>query len=296
MKKIVFLSFLFLKIYHVDAQNNNVNIQEQIEQLTSIVDSAQYGIAFKDLQTGNTFFLNEHTVFHAASTMKVPVMVEALRQIRKKKFSLKDSIVVHDHFKSIVDGSDYALSAGDDSDTAIYKNIGRPMSIYQIIFQMITVSSNLATNMMIEKIGAENVMHTMKKLGAKEMKVLRGVEDDKAFAKGLNNTTTAYDLMRVMEAIAKGKAVNKKSSRQMNDILLQQHFKEEIPHLLPANVKVAHKTGWITGIRHDAAIVYLPDGRQYVLVLLSRFPAGKDQQNLDATQKMSKVFYDAVTQ
>lgn len=174
--------------------------------------------------------------------------------------------------------------------------LGQKMSVYEVIFRMVTMSSNLATNMMVEKVGAENVMKTMWKLGVKDMQVLRGVENGKAYAKGLNNTTTAYDLMLVMEAIANGKAVSKKASQAMKDILLQQQYNEEIPQLLHKDVKVAHKTGWITGIRHDAGIVYLPDGRKYVLVLLSRFPPGKDAQNLEVTQKMSRVFYDAVVQ
>lgn len=276
--------------------NAQSNINEQIQKLTHTIDSTQYGIAFKDLQTGKTYFLNERVSFHAASTMKVPVMIGAFQQVRQKKFSLMDSIVVHNHFKSIVDDSDYSLSETDDSDTAIYKMLGQKMSIYDIVFRMITMSSNLATNMMIEKVGAKHVMKSMHKLGTKDMKVLRGVEDSKAYAKGLNNTTTAYDLMLLMEAIANGKAVNNDASKQMVDILLQQHYNEEIPKLLPADVKVAHKTGWITDIRHDAAIVYLPDGRKYVLVLLSRFPETKDNENLELTQKMSKVFYDAMMQ
>lgn len=288
--------FAVLLSLQINAQLHKDYMQENIRKLIGLVDSAQYGIAFKDLKTGETFFLNEQQSFHAASTMKVPVMVGAFKQMRKKKFALTDSIVVHEHFKSIVDGSDYTLSAKEDSDTTIYKLVGEKLSIHDLIFRMITWSSNLATNMLIEKVGTNNIMHDIRRLGAKKMEVLRGVEDGKAFEKGLNNTTTAYDLLVLMEAIAKGKAVGKAESAAMMDILFHQHFNEEIPFLLPKDVKVAHKTGWITGIRHDAAIVVLPDGHQYVLVLLSKFPPEKDQQNLEVTQKISKVFYDAVVQ
>jgi len=110
----------------------------------------------------------------------------------------------------------------------------------------------------------------MRALGAKDIQVLRGVEDDKAFQKGLNNTTTAYDLMLIFEKIAQGKAVNAAASEEMVNILLKQEFNDVIPARLPDDVKVAHKTGEISGVRHDAGIVFLPDGRRYVLVLLSK--------------------------
>jgi beta-lactamase class A len=135
---------------------------------------------------------------------------------------------------------------------------------------MIIVSSNFATNLIMERVGAENVTNTMRKLGAKNILVLRGVEDNKAFEKGLNNTTTAHDLLVIFEKIARGKAVNSQSSQAMIRILLDQQFNEIIPANLPPEVKVAHKTGSISHTHHDSGIVILPDGRKYVLVLLSK--------------------------
>jgi beta-lactamase class A len=135
---------------------------------------------------------------------------------------------------------------------------------------MIIVSSNLATNLIIDLVGAENVMKTLNEMGVSEIKVLRGVEDNKAFQKGLNNTTTAYGMAMLLERMAKGQAVNKQSSDEMIKVLLDQRFNEIIPTQLPKDVKVAHKTGWITALHHDAAIVYLPNGKKYILVLLSK--------------------------
>jgi len=113
-------------------------------------------------------------------------------------------------------------------------------------------------------------MNTMRELGANHIQVLRGVEDGKAFEKGLNNTTTAFDLLVIFEAMAKGKAVSPGASQQMIDILLHQQFNKMIPARLPTTVKVAHKTGNITGVLHDSGIVFLPNGHSYVLVLLSK--------------------------
>jgi beta-lactamase class A len=133
---------------------------------------------------------------------------------------------------------------------------------------MITVSSNFATNLLVEKVGVENIRATVHALHADGTNVLRGVEDNKAYEKGLNNTTTARGLLILLEAIAKSEAVDPESSRQMIEILTHQKFNEAIPAGLPPGTRVAHKTGELTKVHHDAAIVYGP--RPFVLVILVR--------------------------
>jgi len=135
---------------------------------------------------------------------------------------------------------------------------------------MIDASSNLATNLLIERVTAPSVMDYMRELGAKNIRVLRGVEDSKAYQAGMNNTTTARDLMIVLRHIARRQAVSSKASNDMVKILLEQEFNEGIPAGLPKEVKVAHKTGSITKIDHDAAIVYPPNRKPYILVVLTR--------------------------
>jgi beta-lactamase class A len=133
---------------------------------------------------------------------------------------------------------------------------------------MITVSSNFATNLLIQKLGVENIRASVHSLHADGMNVLRGVEDNKAFQKGLMNTTTAEGLAVLLEAIAKGEAVDANASRQMVEILERQKFNEGIPAGVPAGTQVAHKTGELTKLHHDAAIVYAK--RPFVLVVLVR--------------------------
>ncbi|HEY1869660.1 MAG TPA: serine hydrolase, partial [Chitinophagaceae bacterium] len=152
-----------------------------------------FAIAFKDLKTGAEIKTNDHVVYHAASTMKTPVMIEVYNQESEGKFSLKDSIELKNEFKSIVDGSNFSLDSADDSEQELYKHIGEKRTIDSLLYQMIIVSSNFATDLIMQKVGAENVTATMRQLGAKDINVLRGVEDNKAFDKGLNNTTTAHD-------------------------------------------------------------------------------------------------------
>jgi beta-lactamase class A len=229
-----------------------------------------FAVAFKDLTTGHGVLINEREVFHAASTMKTPVMIEAFKQAAAGRFSLQDSVVIKNVFRSIADSSAYSLGADGDSEQQLYLQVGKKKTIAALVYDMIIVSSNLATNNVIALVDAKNVMQTMREIGANDIQVLRGVEDSKAFQKGLNNTTTAYDLMLIFEKIAREEMVSKAASKAMTGILLDQRFKDIIPARLPANVKVAHKTGSITGVRHDSGIVMLPDGRKYVLVILSK--------------------------
>lgn len=236
-----------------------------------------FAVAFKDLQTGDTLFINARETFHAASTMKTPVMIEVYKQAHEGVWSLTDSVDVKNEFKSIVDGSLYSLDSTDDSERNLYKQVGKKRTVADLTYDMIIVSSNLATNLVIEYVDARKVTQTMRELGAKDIQVLRGVEDNKAYQQGLNNTTTAFDLMLIFEHLAKGELVSKEACDDMIRILLDQKFKEIIPAKLPVEVKVAHKTGSITGVRHDSGIVFLPDGRKYVLVLLS-----KEMKNTDA--------------
>lgn len=275
-----------------NAQNDRKwNAMEQQVKQKLAEQNASFAVAFKDLKTGKTLLINEHQYYHAASTMKTPVLVEVFKQAAAGKFKLTDSIRVKNSFSSIVDGSPFTLDSADDGEKELYSYIGRKRTVYQLAYDMIIASSNLATNIIIELVKAENVMKTMKELGANDIKVLRGVEDSKAFEKGLNNTTTAYDLMLVFEQIAKRKLVSKKACKEMIKILLDQQFNTIIPAQLPANVKVAHKTGSITGIHHDSGIVFLPDGRKYVLVLLSKFE-GAEEGPTTTMASVSKIIYD----
>jgi len=229
-----------------------------------------FAIAFKDLSSGETLLINEKEVFHAASTMKTPLMIEIFKQAAEGKFSLDDSIIVKNEFRSIVDSSTYQMLVDVDSYSELYDKVGTRMPMSELVYDMIIVSSNLATNILIEYVGAPNVTQSMREMGAPDIQVLRGVEDQKAYDKGLSNTTTAYDLMVIFEKMAMGEAVNPEADQQMIDILFDQHFNEIIPAKLPKDVKVAHKTGSITGVQHDSGIIFLPDGRKYVLVTLSK--------------------------
>jgi beta-lactamase class A len=232
---------------------------------------AEVAVALRTLDGKAEVLIDPDKPFHAASTMKVPVMIELFRQAKAGTVSLAESLVIRNEFRSIVDGSTYKLSEGDDSDSAIYAALGKSLTLEQLNEAMITVSSNFATNLLIEKLDVAKIRATVTRLGASGMQVLRGVEDQKAFDQGLNNSTKARGLLVLFERLAHGRAVDAKSDAAMIAVLERQKFNDAIPAGLPAGppaIKVAHKTGNITRIHHDAGIVFAK--RPYVLVVLVR--------------------------
>jgi CubicO group peptidase (beta-lactamase class C family) len=273
--------------------NDTAGMRREIQDVYNREPGASFAVAFEDLSTGQRLLLNERTLYHAASTMKTPVLIETFRQIAVHRLSLTDSLLIHTDFISIADGSRYELDPTTDSETDLYRQSGKKLPLRELLFRMITQSSNLSTNLVIEAVGAQNVMATMRELGAMDIRVLRGVEDEKAFQKGMNNMTTAYDLMLIFDRMASGKIVDPASCEAMINILKAQHFKEVIAGKLPDGVEVASKSGWIEGICHDSGIVFLPDGRKYVLVLLSKGVADYGKA-VEMESTVSRIVYDHV--
>jgi beta-lactamase class A len=286
--------FIFSLIYWETAmaQSSIAELKNRIEDYFKSV-AGTFAVAYYNLSTDEELLINDKETFHAASTMKTPVMIEVFKQEHLGIIKTDKQIIVENEFKSIVDSSVYSMDIGEDSGEELYKYIGQKRTVRELVFDMITVSSNLATNILIELVNPENIMTTMKEIGADDIKVLRGVEDIKAFNLGLNNTITAYDLMIIFKKIASYELISEKVCNEMINILLNQKLKNKIPARLPFNVKVAHKTGSITGVEHDSGIVFLPDGNKYVLVLLSK-NLSDQQTGINALAEVSKMIYDYV--
>ncbi len=266
------------------------NIRQRVQQ----VPGAEVGVAFHRLASpADTLYIDADQSMHAASTMKVPVMIELFRQVDSRGLSLDQKVLLVNEFGSIVDGSPYSLDSGDDSDSSVYAMVGSRVPVRDLMYHMITRSSNLATNALIALVGAKRTTAAMRSLGAEKIQVLRGVEDDKAYERGMNNTTTARDLAIILEAIEENRAASPASCEQMRQILLHQEFNDEIPAGLPPGTPVAHKTGSITAHLHDAAIVYPRDASPYVLVILTRgIPDANVAKSLMAD--ISRMVYDHV--
>ena len=201
--------------------------------------------------------------------MKLPVLIALAQRADRGLLNLDDAMPLRNQFVSIVDGSPYTLNKSDDSDDSVYERVGERVPIRWLATRMITHSSNLATNTLLSVVAADSVTAMTRTLGATRMLVRRGVEDAPAFRAGLNNTTTAADLAALLVAIASDRAASPASCAWMRDVLFAQFFNSAIPSGLPKGTRIAHKTGDITRVEHDAALVYPSRGAPYVLVVLT---------------------------
>jgi len=265
-------------------------LRDRVERLIR-TSGAEVAVAFATLDGRESLMVNEDVEFHAASTMKVPVMVELFKQAAAGALSLDDRILVTNQFTSVVDRSPYSLSVDDDSEGELYRAIGSLRSYRELCEVMITVSSNLAANILIDRLGASRISQTMTACGAGGMVVRRGVEDSKAFAQGLNNTTTARGFLAILLAIGRRQAVSAAASAEMLEILKRQKFRDGIPAGLPAGMAVGHKTGTITKIHHDGGVVFA--SRPYALVVLTR--GFSDEKTSDALiAQVSAAVYESL--
>ncbi len=256
-------------------------------------DTVDIGVGLAAVEDDWAVWFGGDVRMHAASTMKVPVLLQLARDVDDGTRSWDDTVTVRNRFHSIVDGSGYSLTIEDDADSTLYQRIGEVVTYRELAERMIVRSSNLATNLLIDLVGAPATQATARALGADSIDVLRGVEDIKAYRQGLSNTTTARDLVVLLRAIARGAAASDSNTAIMLEILEGQEFHDLIPAGLPAGTRVANKTGWITGIVHDAAIVWPEGCPPYVLVVLTRgYRAYEDAATVIAD--LSRLVYDGL--
>lgn len=272
MRYLIFFPVLLISIIgcSLEQPKTTEELKHQVEEYLAGQEGT-FAVWFSHLNDPDLkFSIHPDTVFHAASTMKTPVMIELFKQAEEGKYKLADSILIENRFYSIVDSSEFQLDLDPNADDPYESKVGEMATIYDLNHAMITYSSNIATNIIIQMVGAEETTETMRKLGAENIQVLRGVYDMKAYERGLSNRTTARDLGIILSHIANGTAVSTEKDSMMMEIMKDQFYKDVIAAGLPGDVVIANKTGSIDGVEHDSAIVYLPDGQAYVLIYLSK--------------------------
>jgi beta-lactamase class A len=292
--KIHFSLSIFFFLTLLSCSSNPQTIDDLQTIIESVIENEEgtYALFYKDLNNPDLqITINPDTMFHAASTMKTPVMIEVFRQAEEGRFSIYDSIEIENRFYSIVDSSEFSLELDPEADDPYESRVGETATIYDLTHAMIIYSSNIATNLIIDLVGAENTTETMRELGADSIQVLRGVYDMKAYDRGLSNRTSARDLAIILESIADGEVVDAEASQLMLDILQDQFYKDIIAGDLPEEVVVASKSGFITGVRHDSGLVYLPDGRSYLLVYLSK-NVPDEERSVAVGASISRMIYD----
>jgi beta-lactamase class A len=230
------------------------------------------GVAFYDSQTTLQWSFNADTLFHAASTIKIAVLVGAYAMISRGELTIDAPVHVRNRFTSIVDGSPFVV-VGGPMDAEVEKHQGRTMTIEALAYEMITKSSNLATNLLIDVVGVETIRKCLEELRIDGIVMVRGVQDEVAFQAGINNLVTANGVLRLLRMIADGRAYSPEVCAQMLEILLDTRAKSGIPAGVPGDASVAHKTGNISTVHHDAGIVFLEGRKPYVLVILTQFDA-----------------------
>lgn len=276
-----------------DAAGPGEGMRASLEAAIAEAGADVVGVYYRDLRPGgDSLAIDADVRMHAASTMKVPVMMQLFLDDQGGVRSLDSTLPVVRTFRSIVDGSEYDLPPESDSDTTFYGQVGGEATVRSMVDRMITWSSNLATNILIEVAEPERIATMLHEIGADSMSVLRGVEDLKAFQAGLSNTTTARGLGAVMAGVVESDLFSERSREEMLEVLSRQHFTGGIPAGTPPGTRVANKTGWITGIHHDAAIVFPPGEPPYVLVVMVRGHPAEDQgEALQA--ELSRIVWEA---
>lgn len=266
-------------------------LHEGIDRLRTESGSEAIGVHFLDYETGRSFSHEGDRWFHAASTMKVAVLVSLFHAANTGRVRLKDRLHVRNRFRSIVDRSIYRVQRDRDADAAVHRRVGRSMNLVELAEPMITRSSNLATNLLLEFLTPDFIQSTLTAAGVDEVRVVRGVEDSAAFDRGINNTLTPRGLVNLFRLLREDRLFAEPERRQMLDILSSQEFNSMIPALLPGSAQVAHKTGEISTCTHDAGLVLAPGRRPYAVAILTQHPPGLDDTQ-KTVAKVSRMVYE----
>ena len=245
-------------------------LNEEVERLSAESDARAIAVAVHDLESGLRFSREGNRWFHAASTIKVAVLLAVFRAADEGRLHLDDSLHVRNRFISAADGSPFRLSPDSDALPELYQSIGRAAKISTLAEGMIASSSNLATNLLLDFVGVEYARRVLRDAQVDGVELRRGVEDHAAHDRGINNEVTADGLLKLLSAV-RGDFLRNESKEQAIRILLEQRFNSMLPARLPAHAAVAHKTGEISTACHDMGIVYLPEREPYIAVILTEF-------------------------
>lgn len=267
---------------------------ETVQQIEKSSRASRIAVSVHDLQTSLDFGYRSAEWFHAASTIKIPILAGVFGAVDQGQFVLHSRLHVRNRFLSVVDGTPFRVRSSRDANSDVHDATGKMMHIQELAHHMIATSSNLATNLLVDLVGIERLQATMYQLGvASGIELRRGVEDEKAFDADINNRVTADGLAKLLRLIAEEKAFSPQLSRRMLDILHAQEFNSGIPARLPEGTRVAHKTGEISTVAHDAGVVYLKNRKPYVVVILTEWEPDTGGRS-ETIAKISKAVHDRI--
>lgn len=274
---------------------DTAKLRNRIDEIKSEAGAEALAVAVRDIETSVEFDYESDRWFHAASTIKVPILVGVFGAVHGGELLPQSRLHVRNRFRSADDGSIFRVDPDRDANAVVHAAVGKTMQVRELAFHMIATSSNLATNLLLEYVGLQSMQRTLAELGLEDgIELHRGVEDNRAFDAGISNRVTAAGLARLLKLIADERAFSRTLSKEMLDILHAQEFNGGIPAPLPKRTRVAHKTGEISTIAHDAGIVYLPGRNPYVLVVLTEWDAGTSGRQ-QAVAKVSEAVFQFLT-
>jgi beta-lactamase class A len=269
-------------------------LRDTIRQIGEEAGTQAVAVAIHDFEHGTSWRLDGERWFHAASTIKVPVLMGVFDAIEAGRLEPFSRVHVHNRFISVADGTAFRVQSGRDSNSAVHQARGRMLMVRELAEHMIVTSSNLATNLLLDLVGVEQTQATLQRLRLQGIELRRGVEDELAWEQGINNRVTADGLCQALRLIAEKKAISEAASEAMLEILHEQQFRSGIPAGLPDGARVAHKTGEMSTVAHDAGIVYLEGRRPYVVVVLTEWDASADGRQ-QVIARISRAVYDHAT-
>lgn len=272
---------------------NGDELRHAIEQIAAHAKTVAVGVAVRDYESGAEFRLNANRYFHAASTMKVAVLLALFRAVDAGRLALDYPLHVRNYFHSVVDGSPFHLDPNSDGYPELYKLVGRTAKLRELADVMITSSSNLATNLLLDFLSVGYTREVLRQANVAGVDVKRCVDDDAAHQAGVNNQATAHGLVDLFGVLRGGEFLSRESREGAIAILLRQRFDSMLPAQLPKHATVAHKTGEISTACHDAGIVYVPERQPYIVAILTEVNPDADVRR-ETVAKISKAIFDAL--
>ena len=276
----------------MEDQEKTETLRQSCKRIMSESKAVAYAVALRDYETGFRLAINADRRFHAASTIKVAILLAIGKGIDEGRIRPEDTLHVRNRFLSALDGTPFRIDSNSDGYPELHRLVGRTAKISDLAEWMIVSSSNLATNLLLDYITVEEAQRVLLEAGVNGVDLRRGVDDTKAHDQNFNNETTAAGLLDLF-ATLRGDFLSKASRDRAINILLQQRFNSMIPAPLPAHASVAHKTGEISTACHDAGIVYLPEREPYILVVLTEVAAETNGRR-EAVAKISEVVFKSL--
>ncbi|MGH7443352.1 MAG: serine hydrolase [Longimicrobiales bacterium] len=269
-------------------------LRRQIVEIAQDAGAEAVAVAFYDYDHRVEWSYHADRWFHAASTIKVPVLLGVYDAIERGELKPHSRVHVRNRFLSVIDGRPFRVEGGRDANGVVHAARGKTMPVRELAYHMIATSSNLATNLLVDIIGIPAIQRTIERMDLPGIEFCRGVEDMTAWEHGVNNRVTAQGLLTALRRIEERTAISEHASEDMLEILHGQEFRSGIPAGLPEAARVAHKTGEMSTVAHDAGIVYLETREPYVLAILTEWTPDADGRSRTIA-RISRAVYQHVT-